>query len=96
MSLEMSSKAIRSALLTLLGCGTAMTAAGQAQASTSVFAKEFLDQGVQMHVPKMVYCPVQQVMVDPVTRIPIYSKQNKDIKLAKVTAGCSDCPKYDE
>lgn len=49
-----------------------------------------------MHVPKMVYCPVQQVMVDPVTREPIYRKDKKDIRLAKVTAGCSDCPKYDE
>lgn len=96
MSVQFSSKVIRGALLTLVGCGTAMTAAHQAQATTSVFAKEFLDRGVQMHVPKMVYCPVQQVMVDPVTREPIYRKDKKDIRLAKVTAGCSDCPKYDE
>ncbi len=45
--------------------------------------------------PPMVYDPELQVMVDPVTRQPIYSK-NKDMKLAKVTAGCKDCPKYDE
>ena len=96
MSMKIQSKQIRSALLTLLGFGTAMAVAGQAQASSSIFAKDFLDRGAQMNVPKMVYCPVLQVMVDPVTRIPIYSKQNKDIKLAKVTAGCSDCPKYDE
>lgn len=96
MSVQARSKTIRGALLTLMGFGAAVTAAGQAGASGSIFAKDFLDEGVQMRVPDMVYDPVRQVMVDPVTRAPIYSKQNKDIKLAKVTAGCKDCPKYDE
>lgn len=96
MSVQAQSKTIRSALLTLIGFGAAMTATGQAEASTSIFAKDFLDEGARMSVPNMVYDPVLQVMVDPVTRIPIYSKQNKDIRLAKVTAGCKDCPKYDE
>ena len=35
------------------------------------------------------------MMVDPVTRAPVYEKNN-DMQLAKVTAGCKDCPKYDE
>jgi hypothetical protein len=48
-----------------------------------------------MDVPPMVYDSKLQLMVDPVTRQPIYSK-NKNLKFAKVTAGCSDCPKYDE
>ena len=96
MSVQAHSKTIRGALLTLVGFGAAVTAAGQAEASSSIFAKDFLDEGVQMSVPNMVYDPVLQVMVDPATRTPIYSKQNKDIKLAKVTAGCKDCPKYDE
>jgi len=96
MSVQAHSKTIRGALLTLVGFGAAVTAAGQAEASSFIFAKDFLDEGVQMSVPNMVYDPVLQVMVDPATRTPIYSKQNKDIKLAKVTAGCKDCPKYDE
>ena len=96
MPVQAHSKTIRGALLTLFGFGAAMTAVGQAEASSSIFAKDFLDQGAQMNVPNMVYDPVLQVMVDPATRTPIYSKQNKDIRLAKVTAGCKDCPKYDE
>lgn len=96
MSVKPHSRTIRSAFLTLVGFGAAVTAAGQAGASGSIFARDFLDEGARMSVPNMVYDPVLQVMVDPVTRVPIYSKQNKDIKLAKVTAGCKDCPKYDE
>jgi MFS transporter, MHS family, shikimate and dehydroshikimate transport protein len=46
-------------------------------------------------LPVMVYDPTLQMMVDPVTRAPVYEK-NKDMQLAKVTAGCKDCPKYDE
>ena len=48
-----------------------------------------------MTIPAMVYDPMLQMMVDPITRTPIY-ENNKDMQLAKVTAGCSDCPKYDE
>ena len=59
-----------------------------------VFAKQFLDKGAEMLIPPMVYDPELQVMVDPATRIPIYSKNN-DMRIAKVTAGCKDCPKYD-
>ena len=32
---------------------------------------------------------------NPATGQPIY-KNNTDMKLAKVTAGCGDCPKYDK
>jgi hypothetical protein len=80
-------------LLTIFGLGAAGTAVNLT-ATDQVFAKQFLDKGADMLVPPMVYDPELQVMVDPATRIPIYSK-NKDMKLAKVTAGCSDCPKYD-
>jgi hypothetical protein len=48
-----------------------------------------------MTIPAMVYDPALQMMVDPITRAPVYEK-NKDMQLAKVTAGCKDCPKYDE
>ena len=48
-----------------------------------------------MAVPEMVYDPELQMMVDPATGQPIY-KNNTDMKLAKVTAGCGDCPKYDK
>lgn len=81
-------------LLTVLGIGAAGTALGLASAD-QVFAKQFLDKGADMQIPPMVYDPELQVMVDPVTRQPIYSK-NKDMKVAKVTAGCPDCPKYDK
>lgn len=80
-------------LLTVLGIGAAGTAFGLVS-TDQVFAKQFLDKGADMLIPPMVYDPELQVMVDPVTRQPIYSK-NKDMKLAKVTAGCKDCPKYD-
>ena len=82
--------------LTALGIGAAGSLAGTAGASSSaVFAKQFLDKGAPMAVPEMVYDPELQMMVDPVTGQPIY-KNNTDMKLAKVTAGCGDCPKYDK
>jgi hypothetical protein len=80
-------------LLTIFGLGAAGTTLGLT-ATDQVFAKQFLDKGADMLVPPMVYDPELQVMVDPATRQPIYSK-NKDMRLAKVTAGCKDCPKYD-
>ena len=89
------SKSFRRLMLTLLGIGAAGTAASSAAATTTIFAKQFMDQGVKMDVPSMVYDSKLQLMVDPVTRQTIYSK-NKKLKMAKVTAGCSDCPKYDE
>jgi len=89
------SKTLRRLMMTLLGIGAAGAATTGADATTAIFAKQFLGQGAQMDVPAMVYDQKLQLMVDPVTRQPIYSKNN-NMKMAKVTAGCSDCPKYDE
>jgi hypothetical protein len=87
---------LRQLFLTVLGIGAASSLAGTAGASTSaVFAKHFLDKGAPMTIPEMVYDPELQMMVDPATGQPIY-ENNKDMKQAKVTAGCGDCPKYDK
>jgi len=85
---------VRRLLLTVLGVGVAGTAIGSAQASSDIFARQFLDKGAEMKIPNMVYDPKLQMMVDPVTLQPIYQK-NDQMQLAKVTAGCGDCPKYD-
>ena len=89
----MNANHLRRILLTLLGIGAAGTA--HAEAGSTVFAKQFLNKGAEMTIPKMVYDPQLQMMVDPATKQPIYQKNNQ-MKLAKVTAGCGDCPKYDE
>jgi hypothetical protein len=86
---------VRRLLLAMLGVGAAGTAAGAAEPSSGLFARQFLDRGVEMSVPQMVYDPELQMMVDPVTKQPIYEKNNQ-MKFAKVTAGCATCPKYDE
>jgi hypothetical protein len=91
----MKAKHVRRLLLTLVGVGAAGTALGTAEASDTIFAKQFLNKGAEMTIPMMVYDPQLQMMVDPATGQPIYEK-NKDMRLAKVTAGCGDCPKYDE
>ena len=82
-------------LLGVVGAGTVGATFEAAQASNDIFARPFLNKGAEMTIPAMVYDPVLQMMVDPVTRAPVYEK-NKDMQLAKVTAGCKDCPKYDE
>jgi len=81
-------------LLTGFGIAAAGAAAGTAQASHDLFAGQFLDKGAEMKIPEMVYDPQLQMMVDPATRQPIYQNNNQ-MQLAKVTAGCGDCPKYD-
>jgi hypothetical protein len=90
------SKSLRRALLTMIGIGAAgVVATGPSQASPgNVFACQFLDKAAAMDIPNMVYDPNLQMMVDPVTAQPIY-QTNKQLKMAKVTAGCKDCPKYD-
>ena len=87
---------VRRALMTMIGvsaAGAVATAPGQA-APGNVFACQFLDKAAAMDIPNMVYDPNLQMMVDPVTLQPIY-QNNKQLKMAKVTAGCSNCPKYD-
>lgn len=83
----------RRRLLKVFGFGAAATVAA-ATGSDKLFARQFFEKGTDMKVPDMVYDPKLQMMVDPNTRQPVY-ETNKDIKMAKVTAGCSDCPKYD-
>lgn len=82
-------------LLGIVGAGTVGAALEPAQASNDIFARPFLNKGAGMTIPAMVYDPILQMMVDPITRSPVYEKNN-DMQLAKVTAGCKDCPKYDE
>ena len=82
-------------LLGVVGAGTVGATFEPAQASNDIFARPFLNKGAEMTIPAMVYDPALQMMVDPVTRASVYEK-NKDMQLAKVTAGCKDCPKYDE
>jgi hypothetical protein len=87
---------VRRALLTIIGIGAAgavVTGPGQASPG-NVFACQFLDKAAAMDIPNMVYDLNLQMMVDPVTLRPIY-QDNKQLKMAKVTAGCSNCPKYD-
>jgi hypothetical protein len=82
-------------VLGIVGTGVMGATVETAQASNDIFARPFLNKGAAMTLPAMVYDPALQMMVDPVTRTPVYEKNN-DMQLAKVTAGCKDCPKYDE
>ena len=85
---------VRRLLFTLLGVGVTGTTLGSAQAASDIFARQFLDKGAEMKIPNMIYDSQLQMMVDPATRQPIY-QNNDQMQLAKVTAGCGDCPKYD-
>jgi len=90
--------AARRRLLTLLGLGAAGTALAAATGSKRLFAKQFVGEAAHLDLPKMVYDPELQMMVDSVTRIPIYEDM-KNITVASgyplVTTGCDDCPKND-
>ena len=44
-------------LLGIVGVGVVGGAAGTAQASNDIFARQFLNKGAAMTIPKMVYCP---------------------------------------
>lgn len=83
--------------LATIGLGAAATAIGVVGASDSVFAKQFACIGVEINLPKMIYDPGLQIMVDPVTRQPVYEKASKvAANNPTVTAGCNDCPKCDD
>lgn len=93
-----SSKSATRFLLGMLGLGTAGTALNAAVVPDNVFAKQFLGTGEVIQIPKLVYDPSLQMMVDPVTRQPIYSNSSGGkikIATAVVTSGCGDCPKND-
>ncbi len=89
--------AARRRVLSLFGWGAAGTALGAVVASDQVFAKEFCGEAATMANPPMVYDSGLQVMVDPVTRKPVYEGAKK-LRLANptITAGCKDCPKKDD
>ena len=84
-------------LFVMLGLGAAGTATGAVAASDGVFAKQFARSGVEVTLPAMTYDPELQMMVDPVTRQPIYEQAGKVAKHnPTVTAGCKTCPKCDD
>jgi len=96
---EVSFSAARRRLLKMFGLGAAGTAMGAVVASDRIFAKQFLDEGPVIKLPKMVYDPELQMMVDPETRRPIYEDPARITVasgLPTVTAGCGDCPKKDD
>lgn len=91
--------AARRRMLTLLGLGAAGTALATISGSKGLFAKQFIGDAARVNIPDMVYDPELQMMVDRVTRVPIY-ENIKNITVASglptVTAGCADCPKKDD
>ena len=89
--------AARRKVLSLFGLGAAGTALGVVVASDKVFAKQFCGAAANVKAAPMLYDPDLQVMVDPLTRKPIFEDAKK-LRLANptVTAGCKDCPKKDD
>jgi hypothetical protein len=80
--------------------------AGTVVQADTLFAKQFARETTVVKLPDMVYDPHLQVMVDPATRQPVYSRaemlaadgqdKKKPKPLPTVTAGCKDCPKCDD
>jgi hypothetical protein len=99
MSTESSSKIARRRILQLAGLGAAGTAIGVVVGTNRIFAKQFVDDGLDIKLPQMTYDPHLQMMVDPQTRKPIYDDASRiDVAsgLPTITAGCKDCPKKDD
>ena len=92
--------AVRRHALKLFGLGAAGAVAMLAgvTAPDTVFAMQFVKDSNTIKTPRMVYDERLQMMVDPVSLLPIY-EDAKNLKVASglpiVTAGCSDCPKND-
>lgn len=92
-------KIARRRILQLFGLGVAGTAVGVVAASNRIFAKQFVDDGLDIKLPKMTYDPQLQMMVDPQTHKPMYDDASRiDVAsgLPTVTSGCGDCPKKDD
>jgi len=89
--------AARRNVLRLFGLGAAGTVVGVAVGADKLFAKQFAGPVTDVEMPKMVYDPNLQMMVDPQTRLPIYLHSQKVATInATVTAGCANCPKCDD
>lgn len=83
--------------LRLFGFGVAGTVVGAAVGSSKVFARQFAGPVNPVQLPEMVYDPDLQVMVDPVSRLPVFlDSQKLASSNATVTAGCANCPKCDD
>jgi hypothetical protein len=91
--------AARRNVLKLLCGGLTAPAVATLALTDTVFAKQFVDEGPVINLPKMVYDPELQMMVDPTTRAPIY-QDAKGMTIASglstVTSGCGNCPKKDD
>jgi hypothetical protein len=97
MSKDHLSNSARRQILRLFGLGAVGTAIGAVVASDSLFAKQFVGEACRVNVPEMRYDPELQMMVDPVTRRPIYlDSQKVATSNATVTASCANCPKCDD
>jgi hypothetical protein len=72
MGSENSPKTTRRRWLFLMGLGAAGTALGTGK----LFAKQFARATTPVQLPDMVYDPKLQMMVDPVTRQPVYARAN--------------------
>ena len=70
MSWEDSFRASRRRMLYLLGIG----AAGAVVVADDLFARQFAKDTTRVDLPEMIYDADLQVMVDPATRQPIYSR----------------------
>jgi hypothetical protein len=87
----------RRRVLRLLGLGAAGTAIAAVSTSESLFAKQFAGDAAPIKLPQMTYDPALQMMVDPVSRRPIYLDSQKVATInATVTASCPSCPKCDD
>lgn len=89
----------RRRVLKLFGFGAVGTAVGVIAATDRIFAKQFVSDGPVIKLPDMVYDQKLQVMVDPLTREPIYEDAGRMTVasgLPTVTANCGDCPKKDD
>ena len=80
-----------------LGLGATGAVIGAIATSDSVFAKQFACSGIEVKLPEMTYDAELQMMVNPVTRQPIYTQAGKvAAHNPTVTAGCKTCPKCDD
>jgi hypothetical protein len=71
------------------------------EAPGSIFAKRLACEAPARSglLPVMVYDAEMQMMVDPVTRLPIFRPDAVEMYancLPSITAGCADCPKCDD